>query len=159
MVDYGELLKDDPGWAEREEAFSAKVKDLVSWLDGYRLAASGSREKVTYHDACHLAHAQGITAEPRELVKAKSGGELVELAESDLCCGSAGSYNLTEPEMASRLQKRKVQNIIDSGAEVVVTTNPGCMLQIQSGLRKAGAHQIRALHIADYLLESDTSAG
>jgi glycolate oxidase iron-sulfur subunit len=66
---------------------------------------------------------------------------------------------LTEPERASRLQKRKVQNIIDSGAEVVVTTNPGCLLQIQSGLRKAGAHQIRALHIADYLLESDTSAG
>jgi len=159
LVDYGELLKDDPAWAERAEAFSAKVKDLVSWLDGSRLAASGSREKVTYHDACHLAHAQGITTEPRELVKAKLGGELIELAESDLCCGSAGSYNLTEPEMASRLQKRKVQNIIDSGAEVVVTTNPGCLLQIQSGLRKAGAHQIRALHIADYLLESDTSAG
>jgi glycolate oxidase iron-sulfur subunit len=112
---------------------------------------------VTYHDACHLAHAQGITAEPRELVKAKSGGELVELAESDLCCGSAGSYNLTEPEMASRLQKRKVQNIIDSGAEVVVTTNPGCLLQIQSGLRKAGAHHIRAIHIADYLLEVGTA--
>jgi len=159
LVEYGELLKDDPAWANRAEAFSAKVKDLVTWLDSSRFAVSGSGAKVTYHDACHLAHAQGITLEPRELVKAKSGGEFVEFAESDLCCGSAGSYNLTEPEMASRLQKRKVQNIIDSGAEVVVTTNPGCLLQIQSGLRKAGAHQIRALHIADYLLESDTSAG
>ena len=159
LVKYGELLKDDPAWANRAEAFSAKVKDLVTWLDSSRFAVSGSGAKVTYHDACHLAHAQGITLEPRELVKAKSGGEFVEFAESDLCCGSAGSYNLTEPEMASRLQKRKVQNIIDSGAEVVVTTNPGCLLQIQSGLRKAGAHQIRALHIADYLLESDTSAG
>ena len=157
LVEYGELLKGDPAWADRAEAFSAKVKDLVSWLDVSQLAASGSREKVTYHDACHLAHAQGITAEPRELVIAKSGGELVELAESDLCCGSAGSYNLTEPEMASRLQKRKVQNIIDSGAEVVVTTNPGCLLQIQAGLRKAGAHHIRALHIADYLLEAGTA--
>jgi len=157
LVEYGELLKGDPAWADRAEAFSAKVKDLVSWLDVSQLAASGSREKVTYHDACHLAHAQAITAEPRELVKAKSGGELVKLAESDLCCGSAGSYNLTEPEMASRLQKRKVQNIIDSGAEVVVTTNPGCLLQIQAGLRKAGAHHIRALHIADYLLEVDTA--
>ena len=90
-------------------------------------------------------------------MKAKSGGELVELAESDLCCGSAGSYNLTEPEMASRLQKRKAQNIIDSGAEVGGTTNPGCLLQIQSGLRKAGAHHIRAIHIADYLLEVGTA--
>ena len=157
LVEYGELLKDDPDWAERAEAFSAKVKDLVTWLDSSRFALSGSGAKVTYHDACHLAHAQGITAEPRELVKAKSGGELVELAESDLCCGSAGSYNLTEPEMASRLQKRKAQNIIDSGAEVVVTTNPGCLLQIQSGLRKAGAHHIRAIHIADYLLEVGTT--
>ena len=157
LVEYGELLKGDPAWADRAEVFSAKVKDLVSWLDVSQLAASGSREKVTYHDACHLAHAQGITAEPRELVIAKLGGELVELAESDLCCGSAGSYNLTEPEMASRLQKRKVQNIIDSGAEVVVTTNPGCLLQIQAGLRKVGAHHIRALHIADYLLEAGTA--
>ena len=157
LVEYGELLKDDPAWAKRAEAFSAKVKDLVTWLDSSRFALSGSAAKVTYHDACHLAHAQGITAEPRELVKAKTGGELVELAESDLCCGSAGSYNLTEPEMASRLQKRKAQNIIDSGAEVVVTTNPGCLLQIQSGLRKAGAHHIRAIHIADYLLEVGTA--
>ena len=159
LVEYGELLKDDPAWAKRAEAFSAKVKDLVTWLDSSRFALSGSGAKVTYHDACHLAHAQGITAEPRELVKAKSGGELVELAESDLCCGSAGSYNLTEPEMASRLQKRKAQNIIDSGAEVVVTTNPGCLLQIQSGLRKAGAHHIRAVHIADYLLEGGAVGG
>ena len=157
LVEYGELLKDDPAWVKRAEVFSAKVKDLVTWLDSSRLALSGSGAKVTYHDACHLAHAQGITAEPRELVKAKSGGQLVELAESDLCCGSAGSYNLTEPEMASRLQKRKAQNIIDSGAEVVVTTNPGCLLQIQSGLRKAGAHHIRAIHIADYLLEAGTA--
>ena len=158
LVEYGELLKEDPAWVKRAEAFSAKVKDLVTWLDSSRFVLSGSGAKVTYHDACHLAHAQGITLEPRELVKAKSGGEFVEFAESDLCCGSAGSYNLTEPEMASRLQKRKVQNIIDSGAEVVVTTNPGCLLQIQSGLRKAGAHNIRAVHIADYLLEGDTAA-
>jgi glycolate oxidase iron-sulfur subunit len=106
-----------------------------------------------------LAHAQGIVKEPRELVKAKSGDEFIDLAESDLCCGSAGSYNLTEPEMANRLQARKVQNIIESGAEVVVTTNPGCLLQIQSGLRKASAHHIRAVHIADYLLEGGAVEG
>ncbi len=76
------------------------------------------------------------------------------MPESDLCCGSAGSYNLTEPEMAEQLQTRKVKNIIDSGAEVVVTTNPGCLLQIQSGLKKAGADHVRAVHIADYLREN-----
>nr|MBC8244477.1 (Fe-S)-binding protein [Verrucomicrobiota bacterium] len=159
LVEYGELLKDDPTWAERAAAFSAKVKDLVTWLDDSRFTVSGSGEKVTYHDACHLCHAQGISVEPRDLVKAKSGGGFVELAESDLCCGSAGSYNLTEPEMANRLQQRKVRNIIDSGAEVVVTTNPGCLLQIQTGLRKAGAEHIRAVHIADYLLEGETGEG
>ena len=156
LVEYGELLKGDPAWAERAEAFSAKVEDLVTWLDESRFAVSGSDEKVTYHDACHLCHAQGISSKPRALVKARSRDRFVELAESDLCCGSAGSYNLTEPEMASRLQQRKVQHIIGSGAEVVVTTNPGCLLQIQSGLRKAGAHHVRAVHIADYLLEGES---
>ena len=153
LVEYGELLKNDPAWSERAKAFSGRVKDLVAWLEGSLFTVSGSGAKVTYHDACHLAHAQGIVKEPRELVKAKSGDEFIDLAESDLCCGSAGSYNLTEPEMANRLQARKVQNIIESGAEVVVTTNPGCLLQIQSGLGKASAHHIRAVHIADYLLE------
>ncbi|MDP7051511.1 MAG: heterodisulfide reductase-related iron-sulfur binding cluster [Verrucomicrobiota bacterium] len=155
LVEYGELLKEDPAWAERATAFSAKVKDLVTWLDDSQFAVTGSGEKITYHDACHLCHAQGISTEPRDLLKAKSGDRFVELPESDLCCGSAGSYNLTEPEMAARLQQRKVQHIIDSGAEVVVTTNPGCLLQIQSGLRKAGAHHVRAVHIADYLLEGE----
>ena len=159
LVEYGELLKNDPAWSERAKAFSGRVKDLVSWLEGSWFPVSGSGAKVTYHDACHLAHAQGIVKEPRELMKAKSGDEFVRLAESDVCCGSAGSYNLTEPEMANRLQARKVQNIIESGAEVVVTTNPGCLLQIQSGLRKAGAHHIRAVHIADYLLEDGAVEG
>ena len=156
LVEYGELLKNDPVWAKRAETFSSKVKDLVSWLEGAGCVNSGSDTKVTYHDACHLAHAQGITAKPRALVQALAGDSFVELAEADLCCGSAGSYNLTEPEMANRLQQRKVQNIIDSGADVVVTTNPGCLLQIQSGLRKVGADHIRTIHIADYLIEGGT---
>ena len=151
LVEYGELLKGDPKWAERAEAFSAKVRDLVTWLDDSKVARGESREKVTYHDACHLCHAQGIKNEPRQLVRARAGGEFVELAESELCCGSAGSYNLTEPEMAEKLQSRKVKNIIASAADVVVTTNPGCLLQIQAGLKKAGAEHVRAVHIADYL--------
>jgi len=151
LVEYEGLLKGDPDWSERAKAFSDKVKDLVAWLDQGGVSQSNEQSTVTYHDACHLCHAQGISSEPRKLVQARAGGEFVELAESDLCCGSAGSYNLTEPEMAERLQARKVRNIIDSGAEIVVTTNPGCILQIQSGLKKAGAGQVRAVHIADFL--------
>ena len=86
------------------------------------------------------------------MVKAVAGKQFVELPESDVCCGSAGSYNLTEPEMAARLQERKVQNILKTGAKIVVTSNPGCILQIQSGLKKIGA-DVRVVHIADFLLE------
>ena len=115
---------------------------------GLRLSDFGVR--VTYHDACHLAHAQRITKQPRELVKAVAGKNYIELPESDVCCGSAGTYNLTEPEMAERLQTRKIENILKTGAQIVVSSNPGCLLQIQAGLRKAGA-QVEVLHIADFL--------
>jgi glycolate oxidase iron-sulfur subunit len=84
-------------------------------------------------------------------VKAAAGERFVELPESDVCCGSAGSYNLTEPEMAERLQRRKVENILKSGATVVVTSNPGCLLQMRAGLKKAGAGHIEVLHLADFL--------
>src|SRR2546422_5494989 len=89
---------------------------------------------------------------PRDLVKAVAGNNFVELPESDVCCGSAGSYNLTEPEMAERLQRRKIENILKTGAKVVVTTNPGCILQIRAGLKKAGVADVQVLHIADFLL-------
>jgi glycolate oxidase iron-sulfur subunit len=167
---YGQLLRDDAQWAGRADKFSAKVKDLTEWLveinfqvanlglqrDGVANAsprAPRSAGKVTYHDACHLAHPQRITKEPRELIKAVAGADFVELPESDVCCGSAGSYNLTEPEMAGRLQRRKVENILKTGAQIVVTTNPGCILQLRAGLKKAGA-RIEVLHIADFLLRA-----
>jgi glycolate oxidase iron-sulfur subunit len=154
LKEYGHLLRDDPEWAERARQFSAKVKDLTEWLTardpGLEFRGSNSK-KVTYHDACHLAHPQRITKPPRVLVKAVAGRNYVELPESDVCCGSAGSYNLTEPEMAERLQRRKTENILKTGAQIVVTTNPGCLLQIRAGLRKAGAEHIEVLHIADYL--------
>jgi glycolate oxidase iron-sulfur subunit len=150
LKEYGHLLHDDPAWAARAAAFSARVKDLTEVLERSNVRSLTSRV-VTYHDACHLAHAQRITKQPRELVKAAAGGTLVELPESDVCCGSAGSYNLTEPAMAERLQRRKVENILKTGAQVVVTTNPGCLLQIRAGLKKAGAEHIEVLHIADFL--------
>ena len=168
LKEYGQLLRDDPAWAERGRKFSATVKDLTEWLTEaqFRVPSSESRAvtdsalraprsafRVTYHDACHLAHPQHVTKQPRDLVKGVAGNKYVELPESDVCCGSAGSYNLTEPEMAERLQRRKIENILKTGAEIVVTTNPGCLLQIQAGLKKAGAGHIETLHIADFLVK------
>jgi glycolate oxidase iron-sulfur subunit len=156
LKEYGKLLHDDPQYAARAAAFSRKVKDLSEWLvqSGCHLTrrTRHSALKVAFHDACHLAHAQQIKIAPRALLRSLPGVELVELAESDLCCGSAGSYNLTEPEMADQLQRRKIENIRNSGAAVLVTTNPGCILQIQSGLAKAGLN-IRVAHLADFLCE------
>ena len=154
LKEYGHLLRDDPGWAGRAAAFDGKVKDLAEWLGQFLIGnwqSAIDNSRVTYHDACHLAHAQRITKAPRDLVRAVAGASFIELPEADVCCGSAGSYNLTEPEMAERLQRRKVENILKSGARIVVTTNPGCLLQMQAGLRKSGAGHIEVLHIADYL--------
>jgi glycolate dehydrogenase iron-sulfur subunit len=162
LKEYGHLLHADPVWKDRALAFSAKVRDLTEWLAEARLSTTepggeSSRERktaptqVTFHDACHLAHAQRITKAPRELVRGLAQSAFVELPESDVCCGSAGSYNLTEPEMAARLQQRKIENILKSGAQIVVTTNPGCILQIRAGLQKAGAGHVQVVHLADYL--------
>jgi len=163
LKEYGHLLGGDSA----ATAFSAKVKDLSEFLVAAGLHTSAFRIphsafRVTFHDACHLAHAQRITHPPRVLVRAVAGANYVEMPESDVCCGSAGSYNLTEPEMAERLQRRKVENILRTGATCVVTTNPGCLLQMRAGLDQAGASHIETLHVADYLvrhgLTSDTSA-
>ncbi len=159
LKEYGQLLAGEPAWAERAAAFGRKVKDLTEILAA-SIASSPSGWPalgVTYHDACHLAHPQQITLEPRKLVRGRAS-HFVELPESDVCCGSAGSYNLTEPEMAERLQERKVENILKTGAKIVVTTNPGCILQIQAGLRKRGAHDVRVVHIADFLNVEGTGA-
>ena len=161
-------MHDDPAWVDRAASFSRKVKDLTEFLVQSEYSVINNQcsvadskissshidcyaPPVTYHDACHLAHAQRITKPPRELVRVVAGVGFVELPESDVCCGSAGSYNLTEPDMAERLQRRKTENILKTGAKIVVTTNPGCLLQIRAGLRKAGACDVEVLHIADYL--------
>jgi glycolate oxidase iron-sulfur subunit len=156
LKEYGHLLEGGTGESAGKQ-FAAKVFDLTEFLvsngflkDGYKTVPY----RLTYHDACHLAHPQRITKQPRDLVKMVAGGNYVELAEADICCGSAGSYNLTEPEMAERLQSRKIRNIAATGADVVVTTNPGCILQIRSGIEKAAGKKIRVMHIADFLAES-----
>jgi glycolate oxidase iron-sulfur subunit len=148
LKEYGHLLDGE----ESAEHFGGLVKDLTEFLVAHNFQENRFAawpEPVTYHDACHLAHPQRITKPPRDLVKAVAGANYVELPEADVCCGSAGTYNLTEPEMAEALQGRKVQNILRTGAKTVVTTNPGCIMQIRAGLDAKG---VRVMHIADFLV-------
>jgi glycolate oxidase iron-sulfur subunit len=132
MKDYGHLFEDDP----RMVAFSAKVRDVHEFLAevGPRAPRRPLPMRVAYHDACHLAHAQAIRSQPRELLSAIPGLELLEPAEWELCCGSAGIYNLTQPEAAARLGARKAENLRATGAEAIAAANPGCSIQIASYL-------------------------
>jgi glycolate oxidase iron-sulfur subunit len=106
--------------------------------------------KATYHDPCHLAHGQQVRSAPRALLRSVPGLELVELAESEMCCGSAGTYNLTEPAMAQRLLERKITHVEATGATTVVTANPGCILQLAAGLRARG-RDAEVLHVVEVL--------
>jgi glycolate oxidase iron-sulfur subunit len=152
LKEYGWLLKDDPAWARRGEAFSLRVKDASEYLAGMGLTAAPGelRAKVAYDDPCHLLHGQRIAAQPRALLAAIPGLTLVPLAEADWCCGSAGTYNVTQPELARRLGHRKAEHIRSSGAEMVVTANPGCQMQIEAALRREGA-RIPVVHLMDLL--------
>lgn len=140
LREYGELLADDPVYAERARAFAARVRDVSEFLDGIGLVppAGAVRARVAYHEACHLAHGQGVRAQPRALLRRIRGVELVEIAESELCCGAAGSYNLTEPAMAARLGARKAERIAATDVTIVAAGNPGCVMQIQAALAEAG---------------------
>ena len=147
MKEYGELLQTDPAYAERARAFAGKVRDITQLLadaplDGRLRPLPVS---VTYHDACHLAHGQQVRQEPRKLLRAIPALRLVELTESDFCCGSAGVYNLLHPKLAEEFVDRKLQRIAETNAAIVVSGNPGCTLQIQAGLRARGSH-VRVLH-------------
>jgi glycolate oxidase iron-sulfur subunit len=153
----GSMLKDyghhwhDAKQTERER-FAAKVKDVSEFLDELGLVTPPGEIKVTatYHDACHLAHAQKVREQPRNLLKQIPGLKLVDLSESELCCGAAGTYNLTEPEMAERLSRRKMQNILNTGARVVITANAGCLMQIAREARIQG-QVLKIVHPMDLL--------
>jgi glycolate oxidase iron-sulfur subunit len=141
MKEYGELLADDPEWAARARAFAEKVRDVsqvLAELGEPRATRHPIRARVAYHDACHLAHAQGVRSEPREQLRAIPGLDLVSPAESEICCGSAGIYNLVEPEAAAALGERKVGHLAKLDPDLVATGNPGCTLQIASSAAKAG---------------------
>jgi glycolate oxidase iron-sulfur subunit len=153
MKEYGHLLRDDPAWAARAAEFSAKCKDISEIL--CELPARSPRHalpmRVAYHDACHLRHAQAIHAEPRRLLATIPGLEVAEIEESSLCCGSAGVYNLLHPEPANQLGDRKVENLLATKAEAVISANPGCLLQLMSGLRRRGLNAMPTYHMVELL--------
>lgn len=150
------LLRDDPRYADRAKAFAGRVRDISELLlELDPQPAHAIDQHVTYHDACHLAHAQGVTAAPRELLERIDGLTLIPLPESDMCCGAAGTYNLTEPEMSQTLAERKVRHIASTGASVCVTGNAGCAMQIESESRRLGkpieaVHPVTLLHRAAF---------
>jgi len=152
MKAYGALLADDPAWAGRARRFAAGVQDISELLAKAPLRGPlrPAPMTVTYHDPCHVVHGQKIRKEPRQLLAQVPGLTLVELPEADWCCGSAGIYNLTQPEMAARLLARKVGHVESTGAQAVVTANPGCILQIQQGLRERG-RDVAVLHLVEIL--------
>ena len=152
MKAYGHLLADDPAYAARAKRFVASVQDLAEFLarEPLRGPLSPVPLTCTYHDPCHVVHGQKIKSEPRQLLAQIPGLRLVELAESDWCCGSAGIYNLTQPEMATRLLHRKVGHVLATQAEALVTANPGCILQIQAGLSAHDA-KVNVLHLVEIL--------
>ena len=179
LKEYAGWFKDDAQWSERARQFTAKIKDVSEFLAQprykERLVAlmespanvdaktsvaprAKSRGRLTYHDACHLAHGQGIRAQPRELIATLDGCEIVPLGESEMCCGSAGIYNITQPEMAMQLLERKMKHIAATGADTVVTGNPGCLIQIQAGAAKFGV-PVEVVHPIELLDSATNSKG
>ncbi len=156
MKEYSRLLSDDPRCSGDAAWLSAQTRDLSELLASVEPRAERHPVpmKVAYHDACHLAHAQGITAPPRALLQAVPGLQLCEIRD-EFCCGSAGIYNLVQPAAAQELGDRKAAAVIASGAEVVVTTNPGCLMQMRSALQRAGS-KIGTAHLAEILDRSIT---
>lgn len=139
MLHYDHLLAGDPQYAERAAVWSAKVRDVHQFLVeiGFRAPRTGRLQRLTYHDSCHLRHGQKVWIAPRQVLNAIPGLELVELKEADWCCGSAGIYNITQPEAAMALLDRKMGHVRATGVGLVATANPGCAIQLQHGGRRS----------------------
>jgi glycolate dehydrogenase iron-sulfur subunit len=146
---YGDVLHEDPAWAPRGRAFAARVRDSTEVTRPRRERVQRPL-RVVYQDACHLAHGQRIRAQPRALLRAIEGITVVEIADAERCCGSAGIYNLTQPDLSQELQRQKVAAIVAARPDVVVSANPGCILQIVAGLRAAGS-SVPVVHIMRFL--------
>ncbi len=155
LKEYGHLLSDDPAYAARAAAFAARVKDVSEFLASIDLVPPTVPVpmRVTYQDACHLVHGQGIRNQPRALLRQIPGLELIEMKDSDVCCGSAGIYNLTHYDISVELLDQKMANLLATGAEAVVAPNPGCSMQLAFGARRARV-ELQQLHVVDLLARS-----
>ena len=155
LKDYGELLKDDPEWAGRAEEFSCKVRDVSEFLVDLPLQKPAGRldVKVTYHDPCHLRRAQGVWKQPRFLLKLIDGVEFVELPEADWCCGSAGSQLITHYDTSSKVVKRKLDNLVSTGAQVIASGCPGCQMQLNTAIKRGGL-KVQVVHPVTLLEEA-----
>ncbi len=152
LKEYAHLFDGDAVWGPRAAAFSACVRDVTEHLDAIGIAPElgAIAGDVTYQDPCHLAHAQRISAAPRRLLARIPGLRFREMNESSLCCGSAGTYNLTQPEMADRLAARKIANVLAAEPTIVATANPGCALTLANGLRASGK-RVEVKHVVQLL--------
>jgi glycolate oxidase iron-sulfur subunit len=150
--DYGHHLRDDPEYAERARAFSEKCRDITEFLVelGPRAERRPLKMRVAYHDSCHLQHAQKVRTQPRELLSAIPGMEVADIPEAALCCGSAGIFNMVQPETANELADRKADHVVSLAPNVVATGNPGCLIQVGQALRRKGS-RIRVLHTVELL--------
>lgn len=158
LKEYPELLRNEPEWKERAEAFSEKVEDISKYLydTGYEKPTSSINKRITYHDACHLAHGQGVRHEPRQLLKDIPGVTFIEQPNADTCCGSAGIYNITNPEMATAVLERKMENVPDD-VDMISMGNPGCMLQMAMGVQKYGrsGEIVHTVQLLDWAYQKD----
>ena len=152
LKEYGELLADDLAYREKAHAFSEKMRDVTEWLceSGFEVPTHAIDRRVTYDDPCHLLHGQKVRAEPRKLIESIPGIECVPLRDSDWCCGSAGIYNILQPELAREVLEKKMDAVAETEAELVVTANPGCHLQLRGGIQQRRL-PMRVIHIIELL--------
>ena len=155
MKEYGELLSDDPDYREKAGQFSEMTVDITEFLVSlpFRPPKALISRKVTYQDPCHLAHAQRITSQPRDILRSIPGLELVEMENASMCCGAAGIYSFVQPGLSRRILESKMESIAATGADTLATANPGCMLQLEAGLRITGIPGL-ALHVVELLAEA-----
>jgi glycolate oxidase iron-sulfur subunit len=158
MKEYPELFREDPEWRKKAEEFSRKVEDIAKYLydTGYEKPKAEIKTRITYHDACHLEHGQGVRQEPRDILQSIPGVEIVHMPNADRCCGSAGIYNITNPDMAEAVLQSKMENVPED-VEIISMGNPGCMLQMAMGVRKYGRNQqiVHTVQLLDWAYQKE----
>ena len=152
LKEYPELFPHEPAKRARAEEFAGKMRDITEWLAEIDLKPPPHEvaQRVAYDDPCHLLHGQGVAAQPRELLRAIRGVELKEIPEADWCCGSAGIYNVVQPDLSAAILARKMPHVEASEADIVATANPGCMIQLRAGVRGSGL-PMRVMHVVELL--------